>query len=239
MSRFAAFTAFALLPFCADVYAAPKELSASEFMENFSSLLDSAAAVPEVTEIEVIELEDGDPQTYVFIRGAQAHPPAPANLGGDGRLTLTRRDTGDRVSAAYRGRDGAYDQAELAKLNRLMRCSLTGRETAVSIKLIEILDAIDDKFGKNGLTLLSGYRTPRLNGRVPGAARRSLHMLGWAADIMVPGRTPAETAAYARKLKKGGVGYYPDAAFTHLDAGRARYWVVRRAAKPRAAAPGK
>jgi len=239
MSRLAAFTLLAFLPFSADADAAPKEISASEFMENFSSLLETAPSVPEVTEIEVIELEEGDPQTFIFIRGSKAHPPKPVNLGGDGRLALTRRDTGERMDAAYRRADGTYNQAGLAAINRLMRCSLTGKETEVSVKLLEILDAIEDNFGKRGLTLLSGYRTPRLNGRVPGAARRSLHMLGWAADIMVPGRTPAETSAFARKLKGGGVGYYPDAAFTHLDAGRARYWVVRRAAKPRAAAPGK
>ena len=116
-----------------------------------------------------------------------------------------------------------------------MRCRLTGRETPVSVKLIEILDAIEDRFGKRGLTLLSGYRTPKLNSRISGAARRSLHMLGWAADIRVPGYSPARVAAYARKMHAGGVGYYPDVAFAHLDAGRPRHWVVRRHSNTRAA----
>ncbi len=191
-------------------------------------MLDSVPAPPEVTEAEVVELEEGDPETYIFISGAQAHPPEPVDLGGDGRLTLTRRDNGEKLVARYRRSDGVYDRDELDKIRRIMRCSLTGKETAVSVKLVEILDAIEDRFGKRGLTLLSGYRTPKLNSRVSGAARRSMHMLGWAADIRIPGYGSAKVAAYAKKLRAGGVGYYPDAAFTHLDAGHSRYWVVRR-----------
>jgi uncharacterized protein YcbK (DUF882 family) len=197
-------------------------------MERFTSMLDSVPAPPEVTEAEVVELEEGDPETYIFIRGAQANAPKPVNLGGDGRLVLTRRDSGEQLNVRYRGRDGVYDQGELDKIRRLMRCSLTGKETEVSIKLVEILDAIEDHFGKRGLILLSGYRTPKLNSLVSGAARRSLHMLGWAADIRVPGYTPAKVASYARKMRAGGVGYYPDIGFAHLDSGHPRYWLVRR-----------
>lgn len=216
--------------------AADKEISASEFIDQFSSLLDTAPEPPEVTEAEVIELEEGDVQTYIFIRGAAAHPPRPVNLGGDGRLTLSRPDTRERVTAAYRKADGTYDQAELDKLQRIMRCRQTGKETAISIKLLEILDLVEDKFGKTGLTLLSGYRSPKFNRKLPGAARWSTHMLGWAADIRIPGRSPAEVAGFAAKVNEGGVGYYPDAAFVHLDSSRPRHWEVRKKSKPPSAA---
>ena len=202
-------------------------------------MLDSAPEPPKVSEAEVIELEESDPETYIFVKGAKAHPPKPVNLGGNGRLTLNRPDFREQISARYRNKNGTYNQAELAKINHIMRCRLTGKETLISIKLIEILDAVEDHYGKQGLYLLSGYRTPVLNGQVPGAARRSLHMLGWAADIRVPGGAPDKVAAYARKIKAGGVGYYPDAAFVHLDAGRPRHWMVRRppTVKPAPAAP--
>ncbi len=204
------------------------EISASELMNRLPSMLDSVPAPPEVSEAEVVELEEGDPETYIFIHGALEHPPKPVNLGGDGRLTLTRQDNGELMRVRYRNKDGAYNQAALAKIGRVMRCSLTGKETEISIKLVEILDAIEDRFGNRGLTLLSGYRTPRLNSRVSGAARRSLHMLGWAADIRIPGYSPAAVASYAMKIHAGGIGYYPDVGFLHLDAGRIRHWVVRR-----------
>ena len=224
----------ALLLLGAAAPAAPaKELTADEFMENVSDLLATAPEPPEVTEAQVVELEEGDPETYIFVRGAKAHPPAPVNLGGDGRLTLHRADSGERLTAVYRGKDGAYAPAELARVNRLLRCSRTGKETEISVKLLEILDAVEDGAGAKYLTVLSAYRTPRFNKTVPGAARWSLHMLGWAADVRVPGRTPAEVAEFAARLGQGGVGHYADAGFVHLDAGRSRSWTVR--AKPRPA----
>ena len=217
-------------------YAAPgTEIDASELMKRFSSMLDSVPAPPEVTEAEVVELEESDPETYLFISGAQTHPPEPVNLGGDGSLTLTRQNSGEQLIVRYRNRDGTYNQDGLAKIRRIMRCSFTGKETPVSIKLVEILDAVEDRFGKRGLTLLSGYRTPTLNRRVPGAACRSLHMLGWAADIRIPGYSPAKVVSYARKMRTGGVGYYPDIGFAHLDAGYPRYWLVRRSRRARVA----
>jgi len=241
MSRAAAFTVLLLPLFFAGPSlsaAADKEISASELIDQFSSLLDTAPEPPDVTEAEVIELEEGDVETYIFIHGATAHPPRPRNLGGNGRLALNRPDTGERLVSVYRKADGTYDQAELARIQRLMRCRQTGKETAISIKLLEILDLIEDKFANGGLTLLSGYRSPKFNRKLPGAARWSTHMLGWAADIRVPGRSAAEVADFAAGMKEGGVGYYPDAAFVHLDSSRPRRWEVRKKSKPsRAAQP--
>lgn len=204
-----------------------RELTADEFLQNLPALLDAAPEPPPVTEAQVIELEEGDPETYIFIQDGKAHPPPPVNLGGDGALTLLRNDTRESATVRYRGKDGAYSQPELARLSRLMRCSATGKETPMSVRLVEILDAVEDRFGSRGLVLLSGYRSPRFNRKVKGAARWSLHMLGWAADIRVPGRQPREVAEFAAGLGAGGVGYYPDAAFVHLDAGRSRHWEVR------------
>ena len=216
--------------------AAGGEVSPDEFLDRFSALLDTSPEPPEVSEAEVVELEEGDPETYIFVRGALAHPPAPQNLGGDGRLTLARPGFREVVTARYRGADGAYAQAEIDKLSRLLRCSRTGRQAEVSIKLLEILDAVEDRFGAPRLLVLSGYRTPRFNREVPGAARRSLHMLGWAADIRVPGRTHAEVAGFAAALAAGGVGHYEAAGFVHLDSGRARSWKAPRQA-PRKKSP--
>ena len=241
MSRAAAFAVLLLPLFFSGPSlsaAAAKEISASDLIDQFSSLLDTAPEPPDVSEAEVIELEEGDVETYIFIHGATAHPPRPRNLGGDGRLALNRPDTRERVVAAYRKADGSYDQAELAKIWSIMRCRQTGKETEISIKLLEILDLIEDKFAKSGLTLLSGYRSPKFNRKLPGAARWSTHMLGWAADIRVPGRSAAEVADFAAGMKEGGVGYYPDAAFVHLDSSRPRRWEVRKKSKPsRAAQP--
>lgn len=219
--------------------AAPNiRLSSAPLLEQLAYIPDysvtSGAAAREVTEDEVVDLEEGeDSEAYIFISSAMAQAPEPVDLGGNGSLTLTRQDTREKINARYRNKDGSYNPGELAKINRIMRCSLTGREMKISIKLVELLDAVEDKFGKKGLTLLSGYRTPKLNGGIPGAAKHSLHMLGWAADIKIPGYSSAKVKKYGRKLWAGGVGYYPYKGFTHLDVGKARYWIVSRSPRRR------
>ncbi len=188
----------------------------------------------EANEDDARDFEDaGDPDADIFAGSSMPGPPPPLNLGGNGRLTLTRQDTGESIKVAYRDKNGDYDQAEVNRLNRFMRCSLTGRKTVVPVKLVELLDAVEDKFGKKGLILLSGYRTPELNGRTPGAAGNSLHMLGWAADIRIPGYSSATVKKYGLKRGIGGVGYYPSKGFTHLDVGKPRYWVVKNQPRKR------
>jgi uncharacterized protein YcbK (DUF882 family) len=203
------------------------KMTDSEFMASISALMDETPPAPDVNDAMFEELEDNDLETWVFVSGSKAHPPAPVNLGGNGRLTLVRPAYREKITAVYRRRDGTYDQEEIKKIQRIMRSGGTGEETEPSILLLEILDAVEDKLGGKGLVLLSGYRTPHFNNKVPGSARYSMHMLGWAADIRIPGRTALQIKRYAEKLHAGGVGYYPDAAFVHLDSGRYRHWTVR------------
>lgn len=70
--------------------------------------------------------------------------------------------------------------------------------------------------------LLSGYRTPERNRTLEGAARRSMHIFGRAADFTIPGFTPSQVGAMAAILGAGGVGLYD--RFTHVDTGRPRAW---------------
>lgn len=180
------------------------------------------------TEDDVRDLEeDEDDELDIYVSTSVTEPPPPRNLGGDGQLTLHRRDNDEQLTVRYRKSDGSYDYEELAKINHIMRCSLTGRETQMSVLLIEALDRIEDKFGAHEIILLSGYRTPELNRVVPGAAKNSLHMLGWAADIRLPGSSVTAVKNFALTLGVGGVGYYPSMGFMHLDVGRIRYWVTQ------------
>lgn len=232
-------------PLCAQglgpVTADPLELDSPALLEKLGALPQYPAHDAPLTETEVSDLEEDE--EYIYISSGLAHAPAPVNLGGNGSLTLIRHDNGEKTTARYRRKDGTYDEAEIKRLDRAMRCSLTGRETKMSVKLIELLDAIEDRFGRRGLVLLSGYRTYKNNHRLRGAARESLHMLGWAADIRIPGYSSTKVKAYALSRRAGGVGYYPYKGFTHLDVGKPRYWVMgrpprrRRARKPRTVRP--
>ncbi|MGE8452685.1 MAG: YcbK family protein [Pseudomonadales bacterium] len=75
------------------------------------------------------------------------------------------------------------------------------------------------------ITVLSGYRHPYTNARTERAALNSLHMLGQAVDIRIPGVSASRIAQLGKYLSAGGVGYYPADGFTHLDCGKLRTWL--------------
>jgi len=76
--------------------------------------------------------------------------------------------------------------------------------------------------------LTSGYRSPETNAELheldSGVASNSLHMKGQAADITLPGRPLRTVYESALAMRIGGVGYYPDDDFLHVDIGRVRRW---------------
>jgi uncharacterized protein YcbK (DUF882 family) len=49
-------------------------------------------------------------------------------------------------------------------------------------------------------------------------------MEGKAIDIRLPGTDLATLHKAVMAAKGGGVGYYPDSQFVHMDTGRVRYW---------------
>lgn len=95
-------------------------------------------------------------------------------------------------------------------------------------KLCEwFLEPMRKKFG--ACVVLSGYRTAAYNAKI-GGARFSFHVYddrlpreGVAADCLFAKGGPKEWVAYAKKLRtqnrkgKGGIGYYPNSGFIHLD----------------------
>jgi uncharacterized protein YcbK (DUF882 family) len=78
--------------------------------------------------------------------------------------------------------------------------------------------------------VISGYRSPTSNeylrGRSPqsGVASKSQHMNAKAVDIRIPGQALEDVRAAAIALKKGGVGFYPESDFVHVDVAKVRYW---------------
>ena len=57
-----------------------------------------------------------------------------------------------------------------------------------------------------------------------GVAKKSQHMLGKAIDVRLSDVKTSELRDAALAMKRGGVGYYKDSDFVHIDIGRVRRW---------------
>jgi uncharacterized protein YcbK (DUF882 family) len=86
--------------------------------------------------------------------------------------------------------------------------------TSNIIKIAKELDQIRSEFGDRPITVTSWLRPPAVNKAVNGA-RRSQHLLGWAADIQIDGYDPRTVANRLKDDWAGGLG--DSEAFTHLD----------------------
>jgi uncharacterized protein YcbK (DUF882 family) len=152
----------------------------------------------------------------------------PSSMRGDGEITLYRPVKNERQTFRYRDGKGNYDDGVMADIAHIFRCRLTNEAHAIDTELVEILDAIEDHFGAPEVRLISAYRSPERNAvmRRQGrrVARRSLHMEGRAADIEVPGVSRYGVRDFAYALMRGGVGYYRNRGFIHIDTGDPRTW---------------
>ena len=76
--------------------------------------------------------------------------------------------------------------------------------------------------------IISGYRSPASNQLLAdttnGVAKHSMHLEGRAIDLRMPGVPLASLRQAALNAAGGGVGYYPDSQFVHIDTGRLRHW---------------
>jgi uncharacterized protein YcbK (DUF882 family) len=78
------------------------------------------------------------------------------------------------------------------------------------------------------IDIVCGYRTPSTNEylreHTQGVALHSQHMQAKAIDIRVPGVPTAEVRDAALAMHRGGVGYYAESNFVHVDVGPVRRW---------------
>ena len=145
------------------------------------------------------------------------------------QLHLYNIHTRERLDLVYRHGD-QYDPWALALIDQYLRDYRTGAIHEYDPHLFDLLHDVVASVGHaNGeIQIICGYRTPRTNEflRTHGhrVARHSLHMLGMAIDVRVPGVSAAQLRDAALALHRGGVGYYADSSFVHIDTGRVRRW---------------
>ncbi|HVO96924.1 MAG TPA: DUF882 domain-containing protein [Bryobacteraceae bacterium] len=147
------------------------------------------------------------------------------------RLRFYHTHSNERLDIVYR-RGDTYLPDALAKLDRYLRDSLTGETHHFDPHLFDLLHDLTESLNDSGgeIDVICGYRTPKTNeflrtrGPNTGVARNSLHMQAEAIDIRLPGIPTSAVRDAALRLQRGGVGYYRDSNFVHVDVGRVRRW---------------
>ena len=144
------------------------------------------------------------------------------------RLRMLSVHTGEILDAVYWS-NGRISESALKAISWIMRDWRTRTAISIDSRLIDILSATHRRLRTGRpLELVSGYRSPETNmllrARSGGVAPQSLHIVGMAADIRVPGRTLDEISRAAEASGAGGIGTYPRSNFVHIDCGRPRRW---------------
>ncbi|MET0361930.1 MAG: DUF882 domain-containing protein [Sphingobium sp.] len=146
------------------------------------------------------------------------------------RLLLRNAHNDERIDICYFS-DGRLRSDGIAEVNHFMRDWRTGDVTRMDPGLLDTLvqlHAATDADPRAYFTLISGYRSPQTNDRLhrntSGVASQSQHMLGKAVDIRLKDVALANLHRAAVSLGAGGVGYYPESGFVHVDTGPVRRW---------------
>jgi uncharacterized protein YcbK (DUF882 family) len=156
--------------------------------------------------------------------------PASANVLQQAPRTLAfdNLHTGERASIEYWAK-GRYESEALQEVNHILRDFRSGEVHPIDPDLLDLLHNLQARLGSSKpFEVISGYRSPHTNQMLRdeghGTARKSLHMVGKAIDIRLPDRNLADLHKAAVSLRAGGVGFYPQSDFVHVDTGRIRYW---------------
>ncbi len=143
-------------------------------------------------------------------------------------LAFFNTHTSERLNVCY-FKDGTYSHEALNQINRILRDHRTGETRTIDTRLLEMLHTISQKIDRKcTFHIISGYRSPKTNEmlrkRTSGVAKTSYHTLGRAIDIRLPGCDTRKLKKVCLGLRAGGVGYYPNSDFVHVDTGNFRCW---------------
>ena len=142
-------------------------------------------------------------------------------------LWLKRPATGEEKRLVYWAQ-GQYLVDGYREACHMLRDVQANQTVAMDPVLLDILRGMQGWFEAAGISkpiiLNSGYRSPKTNKKIEGAARNSQHLSGKAADIVIPDVPTDYLAKLALYLQGGGVGFYPSKGFVHVDSGNLRVW---------------
>ncbi len=117
-------------------------------------------------------------------------------------LRFYNTHTGETLRSVFWA-EGQFVPDALLDINKLLRDHRSNTIAAIDPQLLLLLGKVSMEFGNNSIVhVISGYRSPQTNRKLA--------------------ETNVRKAALA--LGGGGVGYYPNSQFVHMDTGRVRNW---------------
>jgi uncharacterized protein YcbK (DUF882 family) len=144
------------------------------------------------------------------------------------RLSLVNAHTGETFDGTYRDEKGPIATV-MDELSTFLRDHHSGARMPIDVAVLDFVADVTAAVGQVRATILSAYRTPETNAMLArttfGVADNSQHMYGRALDISLPSRIE-EAMQAAREMRRGGVGWYPESHFIHLDSGPVRNWTL-------------
>ncbi len=144
------------------------------------------------------------------------------------RLHLVNPHTGETFDGPYRDGNGPIAGA-IQDLDAFLRDFHSGEKTQMDVGVLDFLADVLDAVGETKATILSAYRTAETNAMLArtmfGVAEHSQHIYGRALDISLGSKLAAAMNA-ARAMQRGGVGWYPNSSFIHIDTGPVRNWTL-------------
>jgi uncharacterized protein YcbK (DUF882 family) len=119
--------------------------------------------------------------------------------------------------------------AGLEEITHFLRDFRNEQTHPIDVALLDTLSSLYDGFERRGrFEVISGYRSPRTNEALrhvtTGVAKDSLHLSGRAIDVRLTSAATVKLRDAAIALQRGGVGYYPESNFVHIDTGAVRSW---------------
>ncbi len=158
--------------------------------------------------------------------------PPPA---GPRHLKFHHLHTGQNLEAVYWD-DGKYVWDALQAINLHLRDFRSLEVRPIDVRLLDILFTLQSLTGsREPYRIISAFRSAETNQMLSAqssaangstqVARKSLHMEGKAMDVRLNDVSLTGFRDAALALQGGGVGYYADSAFVHVDIGPVRTWL--------------
>ena len=159
---------------------------------------------------------------------AAVAPPRDVRAADARQLSFYHTHTHQSLDVVYYD-NGEYVDSALDEINRFLKDFRTGDIAEMDPRLFDILHDVRNELGSDEtFEVISAYRSPQTNemlrSKSGGVARNSQHLLGNAIDVRLRGIPIEILRDTALDMQRGGVGYYKQSDFVHMDTGRVRRW---------------